>query len=187
MTDRLDAIEAQIPDASDEWIMSSMTIGQARWLVREVRRLRARRYNRDIELAEQLRGAESDLSALRQRFRDMKAKRNALFDEATALRSRYAEAERWSKTCGYVSATGDIATQDGLTIMRATEYKAFRLRHEALDVAHRATIVALDTLRARHAEAVKSAYLCGLHEAFTSPSADPETCWLHSKAKARLT
>lgn len=94
MTDRLDAIEAQIPDASDEWIMSSMTIGQARWLVAQVRRLRARRYNRDIELAEQLRGAESDLAALRQRFRDMKAKRDALFDEATALRARLAEAAR---------------------------------------------------------------------------------------------
>ena len=92
MTDRLDAIEAQIPDASDEWIMSSMTIGQVRWLVREVRRLRARRYNRDIELAEQLRGAESDLTALRERFRDMEAKRDALFDEATALRASHAEA-----------------------------------------------------------------------------------------------
>jgi hypothetical protein len=41
-------------------------------------------------------------------------------------------------------------------------------------------------LRETHAAAVKSAYLCGLHEAFTSPSADPEQCWQLSAARRGL-
>jgi hypothetical protein len=45
---------------------------------------------------------------------------------------------------------------------------------------------ALAALRERHAQAVKSAYLCGLHEAFTSPSADPEQCWQLSAARRGL-